>query len=320
VFTDHQAHWYPRAAFDLVMDRPGFPTARRTAGGIEFALSERFRSVLTDEFLELELQLRDMDDNGVSRMVANPAVCPGDVTSFETALAIEMCELLNDEMGRAQRELPDRFLGVASLPWQDADAAVRVLNRAVEEHDLRAVGVYSNIDGGPIAVDDLLPVYRRIEELGRPLVLHPTGSTAMASAYARYGSAVEMISWLFDTSAAALSLIYGGVLDACPGLKVLHPHLGGALPFVRARIASFDRLSGRGTERPVEDYFHERFFVDSLPATPGAYALAEQMYGPDRIVFGTDYPFVPRRAVCGFLRSELGEDGWHALASRSLDW
>ncbi len=146
ILIDHQAHWYPRAAFDLLLNRPGFPSARRTSKGVEFALSERFRSVLLDEFLELEVQLRDMDANGVSCMVSDPAVCPGDVTLFQIELAAEMCELLNDEMGRAQRELDGRFIGVASLPWQDPQTAIRVLDRAAKGHDLRGVSLHSNID------------------------------------------------------------------------------------------------------------------------------------------------------------------------------
>ncbi|MEN3279467.1 MAG: aminocarboxymuconate-semialdehyde decarboxylase [Solirubrobacteraceae bacterium] len=317
--VDHQAHWYPRAGFELLLDRPRYPTASRVEGGYRYEHSPDFSTVLTGEFLEVELQLEDMDLHGVDAMVGNPALCLGDVAGYGE-LAVEMCELLNAEMGRAQHEHAQRFYGVASLPWHEPETALDVLERAVSEHDLRGVCLHSNIAGTAIGTDDLLVLFRRIEALGLPVVLHPTAATAMSSAYARYGDTIEMINWLFDTSAAALSLIYGGVLDACPQLVVLHPHLGGTLPFLAGRIRAFDRLPDRETTHPVDEYFKKRFYVDTVTTTPRALTMAEQLYDPGRVVFGTDYPFVPRRVSLGFLRGELSEAAMTELTGHTMDW
>jgi predicted TIM-barrel fold metal-dependent hydrolase len=317
---DHQAHWYPRAGLELLTGRTAYPRAERTGEGYRYEHTATFPSLLGPPFTELDLHLADMDANDVSVMVGNPALCLGDVSGMELGLAIEMSELLNAHLGSAQREHPDRFVGIATLPWQAPDEALGVLERAVSEHDLRGVSLHSNISGEPIATEELLPAYRRIEELGLPIVLHPTAPTAMGAAYVRYGPAVEMIAWLFDTSAAALALVYGRVLDRCPGLTVLHPHLGGALPFLRARVAAMHSGPGRETDHPVDHYFRTNFRADSLTMTPGAYAMAEQVYGADGIVYGSDHPFVPRTPGQRFLREELGPDGWRALTTRTLDW
>jgi predicted TIM-barrel fold metal-dependent hydrolase len=320
VLVDHQAHWYPRAALKLLTARDAYPRAQRADGGYRYEHTAAFTAVLGAPFVELDLQLADMDANAISLMVCNPALCLGDVTGFELGLAVEMCEVLNAELACAQREHQSRMVGIASLPWQAPDAALRVLERAVAQHDLRGVSVHANVNGTPIATDELMPVYRRIEELALPLVLHPTAPSTMGPAYARCGDSVEMIAWLFDTSAAALSLIYARVLDRCPGLTVLHPHLGGVLPYLRTRIESLHRAPGRDTDHPIEHYFRTNFRVDSVTTTPRAYAMAEDLYGGEGIVFGSDYPFVPRAAVQRFLRDELGTDGWEALAARSLNW
>jgi aminocarboxymuconate-semialdehyde decarboxylase len=317
--VDHQAHWYPRAGLDLLLDRPGYPTVSRVAGGYRYEHNPSFSTVLDGPFLELDLQLEDMDDHGVAAVVCSPALCLGDVASYGE-LAVEMCELLNYEVGRAQRNHPERVHGIASLPWHDPEAALEVLERALAEHDLRGVCLHTNVAGAAVATPERLPVFERVEALGLPLVLHPTAPSAMGAAYVRFGDTIEMINWLFDTSAAALSLIYGRVLDQCPELRVLHPHLGGTLPFLAGRLRAFDRLPDREIDHPIDEYFRTRFFVDTVTTTPQALALAEQLYDPEHVVFGTDYPFVPRRVSLGFLSGELTDAAMARLAQRSMDW
>jgi predicted TIM-barrel fold metal-dependent hydrolase len=318
--TDHQAHWYPRAALGLLLDRPGHPTTSRVAGGYRYDHGPDFSTVLGGPFLELDRQLEDMDEHGVAAMVCSPALCLGDVATFDGGLAVELCELLNAEFGGAQREHPERFIGIASVPWHDPDAALRVLGRAVAEHDLRGVCLHSNVAGKAAATPERMPVFEHVAALGLPLVLHPTAPSAMGGAYARFGDTIELINWLFDTSAAALALIYGRVLDRCPDLRVLHPHLGGTLPFLAGRLRAFDRLPDREADHPIDEYFRTRFFADSVTTTPGAYALAEGLYDPEHLVFGTDYPFVPRKVSLGFLLGELSEASMAGLAARTMDW
>src|ERR1019366_7264223 len=87
-------------------------------------------------------------------------------------------QLLNEEMARAQRELPNRFVGLAMLPMQDADAAIEALDTAILSLGLRGVCILSHIDGKPIASSETLPIYRRIAELGAPVFLHPANRSS----------------------------------------------------------------------------------------------------------------------------------------------
>jgi predicted TIM-barrel fold metal-dependent hydrolase len=100
-----------------------------------------------------------------------------------------------------------------------------------------------------------------------------------------------------------LSLVYEGVLDACPDLTIVHPHLGGALPAVVDRVVECE--VDVDTRFELRTYLRRNFFVDSVQKTPGAARLAVETYGLERVVFATDYPWVDRRgsreATCGAL-------------------
>jgi predicted TIM-barrel fold metal-dependent hydrolase len=307
VLVDHQAHWYPAAAFDLILGRTEFPRAHRAGDGYIFEPVPGIRMAYPATHVELELHLEDMERHGVDVMVSSPAGL-GDVARLDPVLAVELCDVLNAEAAEAQEDHPAHFRGLAVLPLQVPDKAIAMLDEAIGNRGLHGLYLPANLAGDPVAAEDLLPVYERLAALSAPLVLHPTASSAMAPTYGRFGPAVEMVNWVFDTSAAALALIHGGVLDACPGLTVLHPHLGGALPYVAERIARAERTAGTTmAERPAAEYFRDRFFTDSVSGTPGALALAIGFYGIDRIVFATDHPWVPRRDAFSNLREELDD-------------
>lgn len=270
-------------------------------------------------FYDLDTHLDDMDRHGVDAMLSSPGSL-GDLSSLEPSAAIEVAELLNEASGRAQRELAGRFFGLAVLPLRVPGAAVEMLDRALGEHDLRGLCVPPNIAGEAIVSDALLPLYVRLAQQGRPLVIHPTARTVMASAYDGFIPQLDIISWMFDTSAAALALIYGGVLDVAPGLVVLHPHLGGALPFLAARIDAVEqsRPAGAGPKRPAREYLRQNFYVDSVSGTPGSLRMAMDFYGDDRIVFASDYPWLPRDPAFQSLRAQLDDAGRQAIEHNVL--
>jgi predicted TIM-barrel fold metal-dependent hydrolase len=136
-------------------------------------------------------------------------------------------------------------------------------------------------------------VFARIAELGVPLVMHPgfRSATRFGTRTAREDAG---LSWTYQTSLTALRLIDEGVLDAVPDLVVLHPHLGGVLPYVAERIGL---LGGSKAKHPIEHYFKTNFYVDTAAGNPGALRLAIEAYGIDRVVFATDYPFYDMSSV-----------------------
>jgi predicted TIM-barrel fold metal-dependent hydrolase len=303
--VDHQAHWYPPAYFDTILDRELPPTARRLDADTYLYIDDRgVEQICPPSFHALDVHLADMDEHGVDISVISPNLV-GEVSRLEVDDAVNAVERLNSEIARAQRLHPQRLVGLAMLPMQDPDAAIQVLDAAVREHELAGVCLLCNVAGKPIVSEQLLPVYRRIEELNVPLYLHPSHSSVVDSV--GYGPTIEIgLGWMFETAAAALSLVYGGVLDACPDLVVVHPHLGGALPAVVDRVVECQ--TGVAPKQQLRSYLRRNFFVDTVQKTPGAATIAVSTYGIDRLVFGTDFPWVSRDGSQSATRDALARD------------
>lgn len=310
--VDYQSHWYPPAYLDSIEGRDRSPRTERTEGGYRFEGMHDDRRLLEPRFFDLDIHLQSMDEHGIDVMVCSPNLV-GDVCAMEVSEAREATELLNEELSRAQREHPDRFVGLAMLPMQDTEAALTVLERAISELQLRGVCILTHINGRAIAGEETLPVYQRIADLGVPIFLHPTHRSSIF----RPGNPRPLeagLNWVYDTSQAALSLILGGVLDTCPTLEVIHPHGGGVLPYVIGRIASTTRRNATvleqlpPTERPIEEYLRERFYADSVVQTPGALRLALEIYGADRILFGTDFPWQERGRRVAYVEENVAPE------------
>lgn len=330
MITDYQAHLLPRSYFEGIVDRSDYPRCRREGDGYQFEPAPNEHWWITPEHVEIDIHLDTMDQAGIDAMVSSPGVIC-DVARLDLSEAAETVAQANEESARVQRLHPERFTGLAMLPLQDTEAALKELNRSIEELGLRGVCMLSNVGGQPLVTPQRLPVFERLNELGVPLFLHPANTSAgFAPAL---GSVVEVgMTWMWDTSVAALSLITSGVLDACDRLTVVHPHLGGVLPYVIGRVGNVDRMAASTydpggpaprpdpcNQLPVAEYLKERFYVDVVAVTPGAMSLAAQAYGHSRILFATDYPWLPARSrLIEYVRSELPENEAEAVLHNFL--
>jgi predicted TIM-barrel fold metal-dependent hydrolase len=168
------------------------------------------------------------------------------------------------------------------------------------------------------ATRERLPLFRRIEELGLPVFLHPSvRSLTWETKLPPRGE--SGLAWMFHTSAAALGFVQNGVLDECPSLDVVHPHLGGMLPYMGARIDLRRGLGGAPEpELPIMDYLRTRFWTDCVSVTPGALELAIAKYGRERILYATDHPFVPKGAVPQVLEEHADPEDVQAIRANRL--
>ena len=307
--VDHHIHWSPPACLKSLQARDGFPRTERTAGSWIYHASPEMSWPLPDEGVSLEAMLADLDANGVHAMLAGPSML-GEMHALEPAEAVERLTQLAEELSQAQTQLKGRLFGLAMLPLHDPASALAVLDDTLGRLGLAGVSIPSNVGGEPVVSEQLLPVYERIEQLGAPVVMHPAARTIVAD---RVPWKAEVgIGWLWETSVAALSFIYSGVLDRCPELQIVHPHLGGVLPYLLGRILAVPDLPPR-TERRVDEYLRQNFYVDSVGKTPGAVRLAIQTYGANRIVFGSDTPYWRLADELRYLRDELPAEQLEAI-------
>lgn len=296
---DHQWHWLPPEYVEILKSRSSAPRLELVEGALHYESETGDGAPLPPPlFGKLEDHFEVAAEHGIDTIVCAP-VPAGDVLRLDPDEAAGLLVDVNAAIGRAQRDHPERFVGLATLPIQDPTAAIEVLDRAAEDQ-LRGVSLLASIDGAPLATEATLPVFKRIEEHGLPIFLHPAMLSPTSSQ--RLGMRAEIgLGWMYHTALSVVQLIDNGTLDACPGLTIVHPHLGGVLPYVLGRM---ERIPG--TE-PIAPYLKKHFYTDTVSATPGALAMAIETYGIDRVLFGTDYPFIPIEPGIGFVRQNASE-------------
>ena len=220
---------------------------------------------------------------------------------------------------RSSRRYPDRFVGyAASLPMNAPEAAAREAERVLA-NGANAIQLHTNVDGAPIDQDRFLPIYEIIEKSGRPILLHPIRTREMADYRTEDKSKYEIcsvIGWPFETGAALARLVFSGIMDRFPDLKVISHHLGGIIPYFEGRVAhSWDQLGARTSDedyslvlkrlskRPF-DYF-KGFYGDTALAGARAPTICGiSFFGADRVLFASDCPFDKEKGR-GYIRSTI---------------
>jgi aminocarboxymuconate-semialdehyde decarboxylase len=228
-----------------------------------------------------------MDEAGVD-VHAFSLTTPG-VHIESPGRGIELARLVNDEFAAAVQRYPGRFAALAALPLQDPAAAVAELERAVGLGH-RGVLLFSNINGRTLDEHEYFPLFEKIAELDVPAFIHPTNPSPLGQ-LADY-RLTALMGFQFDTTAAVTRLIFAGVLERLPNLKLVVGHLGGTIPFLAERVERGYEVYPECREhisRPPSEYFR-RIYIDTVNFDAGALRLGLDFAGPDRIVFGSDYP------------------------------
>ncbi|HVT44036.1 MAG TPA: amidohydrolase family protein [Thermoanaerobaculia bacterium] len=206
--------------------------------------------------------------------------------------ALDLARMLNDHIAGVVHDHPKRFAGLATLPMQDADLAVRELERAVRELGLAGVQIGTNVNGTNLDAPELFPVFEAASDLDVAIFVHPwevVGRERMAKYWLPW-----LVGMPAETSLAICSLIFGGVLERLPRLRIAFAHGGGAFPTTIGRIArGFEArpdLCAVDNEVDPREYL-TRIYVDSLSHDPRILCYMVDAMGADRIALGTDYPF-----------------------------
>jgi aminocarboxymuconate-semialdehyde decarboxylase len=315
--VDSQWHWYPRAFFEDVAGRQTLPRCEIADGDYRLEITPGEELVFPIAETEIEAQIAAMDAGGVSAAIVSPGTLT--VESFGPFEATRLANVLNEEMGRAQARYPDRVVGAATIPFTSPGAAIEVLDHAVGALGLRVVWLPSNASGGLIDLPAFMPLFERIQALGVVAVLHPV-RTMMAEKLDRYG--LEYIAGFpVDTSFAALTLILGGVTESLPDLKVLHPHLGGVLPYLAARIDReyLNPWAGNSALPHPPSAYIKRFYTDTVSESPQALELAVGFYGTDHVLFGSDHPWWPVKAGIDFVVQNTRDQVTSAVLAGNAD-
>jgi len=210
--------------------------------------------------------------------------------AFRPSLCIATARAINDNIADIVARHPDRFAGLGTVPFQAPELAVAELERLHRSLGLRGIEIATNVAGEDLSSDRFRPIFTKAEELGLTLFMHPTGFTEARRFADHYFT--NVIGNPLDTTVAVHHLIFGGVLEACPNLKLVLAHGGGYLPVYSGRIdhaASARPDCCEQVDAMPTDYL-KRLYFDSLVYTHPQLEYLVQQYGADHVLVGTDYP------------------------------
>lgn len=237
-------------------------------------------------------RLRDMDKMGVDMQAVSPA--PYHFFYFtEPDYGAELARQVNEGIATLVANTPDRFVGLGSVPLQNADLAVRELDYAVKNLGLRGVEICTNVNGKNLTDPSLKleKFFARCEELGILIFMHPLGYTQGERLSNHYFN--NVIGNPLESTVAVSHLIFDGVMARYPKLKVLVAHGGGYLAHYWARMdhAWGARADARTVIKRKPSSYLKKFYFDSITHDPVMLGRLIEQYGADHVVLGTDYPY-----------------------------
>ena len=245
-----------------------------------------------------ERRIADMDASGIDLQILS-LTSPG-VQVFDAATATSLSIESNDQLAEAIRRYPTRFAGLAAIPPQDPNAAVREMDRAVRTLGLKGVIINSHTRGEMLDDPKFWAIFEAAEALNVPIYIHPQAPPpAMIAPYVERG--LEGALWGFgaETGLHVLAIIRSGALDRFPRLRLVVGHLGEALPFWLYRLDYMNRTarpairSGAASlAKRISEYVMENVYITTSGMAWGpAITFVQSVVGVDRVMYAMDYPY-----------------------------
>lgn len=306
---DIHNHFYPKAYLDELKRASRYAVVEADPEGRMLIHYVGDYNIVVEPHVDLDHRLKAMNRCHVDMQVLS-LTTPG-VEREEAELGTRLAKLANDGFGEILNKYPDRFSALAALPLQEPSAAVAELERAVKECGLKGATLLSNVNGEPLDSKKFLPIYEKAVKMDVPLFIHPT-SPINSIAMEDY-RLVPILGFGVDTSLAVLRLVFSGILERFPTLKLVASHLGGVFPYLRGRI---DRGFQAYPEcrvsisRPPSDYL-KRIWMDSICYNADLLMSTYKFSGPGKIMLGTDFPHQItdlESAVERIMQLGIGED------------
>ena len=241
----------------------------------------------------LEERLKDMDAQKVDVQVLSTHM-PFVGYHLEPAQGLALARDVNDEIAATVRQQPKRFAGLATLPVQDVKAAIDELERSVTQLGLKGATLDTNVNGEQWDEPKFLPLFKAAEDMEAMLFFHPQPQNNFLMQRIKRHGLFNSLGVILDDAIVAAILICGGVLEACPNIRICIAHGGGPACYAMGRLdrAWHGRPETRSTPKPPSAY-QRRLYYDTVTGSEEALRFLLDQVGADRVVLGSDWPFVP---------------------------
>jgi uncharacterized protein len=286
-------HFMPRAYLErlatLIPGHVAVTAFPRLATLVDVAARLR----LLDEFGDIQQVLSLA--NPPLELIASPDVTPA------------LARIANDALAELCRSHPDRFpTFIAALPTNNLDATMAEIDRAITELGARGIQVFTNVAGQPLSAPEFRPLFRRMVDHDLPVWVHPMRGPDFPDYSSEQQSQDEIwfsFGWPYETTACMTRLIYSGLLDELPSLKIITHHMGGMIPYFAGKIRlGFRQIffgtpernpiaELRGLKRPPLDYYQMLYADTALGGEEAATRCGHSFFGTSHCLFATDAPF-----------------------------
>jgi aminocarboxymuconate-semialdehyde decarboxylase len=240
----------------------------------------------------IEVRLKDMDRMGVDIQ----AIAPAPIQTYywtDPGEGQQLARMVNERLAEICGKWPERFVGLGTVPLQDTSLAVSELEYIVKKLGMRGVEINPSVNGMDLTDPrlDLDRFFAKVQELDVLIFMHPIGFTHGDRLVNHYFN--NVIGNPLETTVAASHLIFDGVMDRYPKLKVLLPHAGGFLAHYWARMDHGwkARPDCRTVIEKKPSSYLEKFYFDTITFDRGMLKNMLQRFGADHVVLGTDYPY-----------------------------
>ena len=305
-YIDAYNHFFPKRYYDALLETP--------AGAKD--LGKRVRGIPALSNLDERLRVVDMFD-GYSQVLS--LGLPAVERLWGPDKSPEMARIGNDGLAEIVARHPDRFVGYSALlPMNVPDAAIKEAERVLR-NGANAVQLATNVNGTALDEPQFWPIFEVIAKSGKPVLLHPSRTRDMPDYPTEKHSKYEICSvlgWPYETGVTLARLVFSGIMDRYPDLKVIAHHLGGVIPYLEGRVGhSWDQLGSRTSDedytsllkklrkRPY-DYFKDFYGDTAVEGARAATVCGLDFFGANHVLFASDCPFDKEKGP-GYIRSTI---------------
>jgi len=293
---DIHAHVVPQALWKAADARTEWYGFRHEAGGgLGTMVGGGMRTTFTSPKVRYtpEERLKDMDAQGVDVQVVSIHT-PFFGYHLDAAQGQALARDVNDEIAAMTRRWPARFAGLATLPMQDVRSAIDELERAVTVLGLKGAELDTSVNAEQWDEPKFLPFFKAAEAMEAVLFFHPQPQNNFLAQRAPRGGLANSLGVILDDAIVTAILICGGVLEACPDIRICIAHGGGPACYAMGRLdrAWQGRPETRRIPKPPSAY-QRRLYYDTVTGSEEALRFLLDRVGAERVVLGSDWPFVP---------------------------
>jgi len=241
----------------------------------------------------VEERIKDMDAQKVDVQVLSTHM-PFIGYHLDSTKGLALAQDTNNEIAAAVKQNPKRLAGLATLPMQDVKLAIGELERAVTKLGMKGAALDTQVNDEQFDDPKFLPFFKAAEQMGAMLFYHPQPqNNFLAKRAKRYGLS-NSLGVILDDAIVASILITGGVLEACPNIRICIAHGGGPACYTISRVDRnwHDRPATRNTPKAPSEYL-KKLYYDTVIADEVALRFLLDKVGAERVVLGSDWPFVP---------------------------